>query len=63
MFASHFFLNHRTDGKALDAFVKAFLAGELTPYLKSEPAPSSNDGPVKVFFLLAVLFLSVSLFI
>ncbi|XP_022107465.1 protein disulfide-isomerase A3-like [Acanthaster planci] len=36
------------DGKALDAFVKKFLAGEIKPFIKSEPAPASNDGPVKV---------------
>jgi len=32
----------------LDEFVEQFLAGQLTPYLKSEPVPASNDAPVKV---------------
>jgi len=32
----------------LEQFVEQFLAGQLTPYLKSEPVPSTNDGPVKV---------------
>ena len=31
----------------LEAFVKSLLAGELKPYLKSEPIPEDNDGPVK----------------
>jgi len=35
----------------LDAFVEQLLSGQLTPYLKSEPVPSSNDGPVKVSFM------------
>ncbi len=37
-----------TDGKALDAFVAKFLAGEIPNHLKSEPIPVPNDGPVKV---------------
>jgi len=32
----------------LKEFVTQFLNGELTPYLKSEPVPENNDGPVKV---------------
>jgi len=32
----------------LEQFVEQFLADKLTPYLKSEPVPSSNDAPVKV---------------
>jgi len=35
----------------LDTFVEQLLNGQLTPYLKSEPVPASNDGPVKVGFL------------
>ncbi|XP_071794780.1 protein disulfide-isomerase A3-like [Asterias amurensis] len=37
-----------TDGKALDAFVAKFVAGEIPNHLKSEPIPEPNDGPVKV---------------
>jgi len=33
---------------ALEKFVTGFLAGDLEPYLKSEPVPEPNDGPVKV---------------
>lgn len=32
----------------LKEFAKQFLDGELTPYIKSEPVPETNDGPVKV---------------
>ena len=32
----------------LKEFATQFLNGELTPYVKSEPIPASNDGPVKV---------------
>lgn len=32
----------------LDSFVEQLLDGQLKPYLKSEPVPTSNDGPVKV---------------
>ncbi|KAK2192902.1 hypothetical protein NP493_21g11061 [Ridgeia piscesae] len=32
----------------LEKFVNSLLAGELKPYLKSEPVPESNDAPVKV---------------
>jgi protein disulfide isomerase family A protein 3 len=32
----------------LESFLKAYEAGTLEPYLKSEPVPDSNDGPVKV---------------
>jgi len=32
----------------LKEFSTQFLNGELTPYMKSEPVPESNDGPVKV---------------
>ncbi|KAF0287538.1 Protein disulfide-isomerase A3 [Amphibalanus amphitrite] len=33
---------------ALQKFVEDFSAGKLEPYLKSEPVPASNDGPVTV---------------
>ena len=33
---------------ALETFVNEFKDGKLKPYLKSEPIPESNDGPVKV---------------
>ena len=33
---------------ALKKFVEDFLAGNLTPSIKSEELPESNDGPVKV---------------
>jgi len=32
----------------LEAFANDFLDGKLKPYIKSEPVPESNDGPVKV---------------
>ena len=31
-----------------EPFIEKFLAGELEAYLKSEPVPVNNDGPVKV---------------
>ena len=34
--------------EAFEKFVKDFLDGKLKPYLKSEPVPEDNDGPVKV---------------
>ncbi|CAG01048.1 unnamed protein product, partial [Tetraodon nigroviridis] len=36
------------DGKALEGFLHSYFAGTLKPYLKSEPVPEDNDGPVKV---------------
>ncbi|XP_078097604.1 protein disulfide-isomerase A3 [Mustelus asterias] len=36
------------DGKALERFLEDYFAGKLKRYLKSEPVPESNDGPVKV---------------
>ncbi|KAG7457903.1 hypothetical protein MATL_G00232190 [Megalops atlanticus] len=36
------------DGKALERFLEDYFAGRLKRYLKSEPAPESNKGPVKV---------------
>ena len=32
----------------LKEFATQFLNDELTPYVKSEPVPENNDGPVKV---------------
>ena len=29
-------------------FAQQFVDGELEPYIKSEPIPEDNDGPVKV---------------
>ncbi|GAA6093085.1 protein disulfide-isomerase A3 [Tachysurus ichikawai] len=36
------------DGKALEKFLQDYFDGNLKRYLKSEPIPESNDGPVKV---------------
>jgi len=36
------------DGKALERFLQDYFEGNLKRYLKSEPIPESNDGPVKV---------------
>ena len=36
-----------TEGSVAD-FFKSYAAGTLTPFFKSQPAPESNDGPVKV---------------
>ncbi|XP_041652276.1 protein disulfide-isomerase A3 [Cheilinus undulatus] len=36
------------DGAALDRFLENYFAGKLKKYLKSEPIPENNDGPVKV---------------
>lgn len=36
------------DGKALERFLQAYFDGTLKRYLKSEPIPENNDGPVKV---------------
>jgi len=32
----------------MEKFVNEFLAGSIEPYIKSEPVPENNDGPVKV---------------
>jgi len=32
----------------LSEFVQKFVAGELKPFVKSEPIPEENDGPVKI---------------
>ncbi|KAM8974650.1 protein disulfide-isomerase A3 [Pelodytes ibericus] len=36
------------DGKALERFLQDYFDGKLKKYLKSEPIPENNDGPVKV---------------
>ncbi|KAF7657957.1 hypothetical protein LDENG_00019990 [Lucifuga dentata] len=36
------------DGKALERFLQDYFDGKVKRYLKSEPIPESNDGPVKV---------------
>ena len=36
------------DDGDLEEFVTAALAGNLTPYVKTEPKPKKNKGPVKV---------------
>ncbi|XP_053318276.1 protein disulfide-isomerase A3 [Spea bombifrons] len=36
------------DGKALERFLQDYFDGKLKKYLKSEPVPENNDGPVKV---------------
>ncbi len=45
-------LRYRMDGKKVtsdlvDAFYSSFNSGKLQPFLKSEEAPTSNDGPVR----------------
>uniref|UniRef100_A0A8C7SC69 Protein disulfide-isomerase n=1 Tax=Oncorhynchus mykiss TaxID=8022 RepID=A0A8C7SC69_ONCMY len=35
------------DGKALERFLQDYFDGKLKRYLKSEPIPENNDGPVK----------------
>ncbi|KAI4893266.1 hypothetical protein NFI96_019665, partial [Prochilodus magdalenae] len=36
------------DGKSLERFLEDYFAGQLKRYIKSEPVPESNNGPVKV---------------
>lgn len=36
------------DGAALERFLQDYFDGKLKRYLKSEPIPETNDGPVKV---------------
>uniref|UniRef100_A0A8C9TJD1 Protein disulfide-isomerase n=1 Tax=Scleropages formosus TaxID=113540 RepID=A0A8C9TJD1_SCLFO len=36
------------DGKALEKFLEDYFAGKLKRFLKSEPRPENNNGPVKV---------------
>ena len=41
----------------MKAFVEKFLKGELEPFIKSEPVPENNDGPLTVRYWLLFLFL------
>ena len=41
----------------LEKFVNSLLAGELKPYLKSEPVPESNDAPVKVSQIIKIIIM------
>ncbi|XP_055517037.1 protein disulfide-isomerase A3 [Leucoraja erinacea] len=36
------------DGKVLERFLEDYFDGKLKRYLKSEPIPETNDGPVKI---------------
>lgn len=36
------------DGKSLERFLDDYFAGQLKRYIKSEPIPEKNKGPVKV---------------
>ncbi|XP_058260746.1 protein disulfide isomerase family A, member 8 [Hemibagrus wyckioides] len=36
------------DGKSLERFLEDYFAGRLKRYVKSQPVPANNDGPVKV---------------
>ncbi|XP_062845485.1 protein disulfide isomerase family A, member 8 [Trichomycterus rosablanca] len=36
------------DGKSLERFLEDYSAGRLKRYVRSEPVPASNNGPVKV---------------
>lgn len=42
------FCSNSRDGKALQRFLQDYFDGKLKRYLKSEPIPETNDGPVKV---------------
>lgn len=49
MFALHLFIvvtTNRID--SFEAFLKDLEGGKLEPYLKSEPVPTENSGPVTV---------------
>lgn len=43
-----FVMKEEFDMTTFEAFLKAYEAGSLEAYLKSEPVPEDNDGPVKV---------------
>ena len=43
-----FVMSEEFSMESFESFLKAFEAGSLEPYLKSEAVPESNDGPVKV---------------
>lgn len=36
------------DGKALERFLEDYFAGHLKRFIKSQPAPERNNGPIKV---------------
>ncbi|KAM6973657.1 protein disulfide isomerase family A, member 8 [Aplochiton taeniatus] len=36
------------DGKSLERFLDEYFAGQLKRYIKSEPIPEKNNGPIKV---------------
>lgn len=38
----------RRDGKSLERFLEDYFAGRLKRYVKSQPVPANNDGPIKV---------------
>ena len=44
----NFTLDIESDGSNLRAFLEKFENDELEPYVKSEPPPENNDGPVKI---------------
>lgn len=51
MFVTLYFLLpfcQRRDGKSLGRFLEDYFANRLKRYIKSEPVPETNDGPVKV---------------
>lgn len=48
IFFLFFFFLHSRDGKALERFLQDYFDGKLKRYMKSEPLPENNDGPVKV---------------
>ena len=43
-----YFSLHTCSVDNLRNFAQQFVNGELEPYIKSEPIPEDNDGPVKV---------------
>ena len=43
-----FVMSEEFSVESFEAFLKAFEAGSLEPYLKSEAIPEPNDGPVKI---------------
>lgn len=46
--AQKFVMKEEFSVETLEGFVKSFLDNALEPYLKSEPVPDKQDGPVKV---------------
>ncbi|XP_074650434.1 protein disulfide-isomerase A4-like [Tubulanus polymorphus] len=43
----NFVMAEEFDEETLERFVQNFLDGNLEPYMKSDPVPEHNDGPVK----------------